>query len=66
MLEPYGKTTKFKNIDSKTANQLGFYFRINGQNCKIMTYKGNEEKVIILLCGGQFCMGAVFQTLLFM
>ena len=47
MPEHYGKITEFKNIDSKTANQQGFFFRINGQNCKIMTYKGNEEQVII-------------------
>lgn len=47
MLERYGKITEYRNIDSETANQQGFYFRINGQNCKIMTYKGNEEMVRI-------------------
>ena len=29
------------------ANQKGFYFRINGQNCKIMNYKGTDKHVTI-------------------
>ena len=47
MQEACGKITKLWNIDGKMANEQGFFFRINGQNCKIMSYKGKENEVII-------------------
>lgn len=35
------------HYDDKIANEKGFFFRINGQNCKIMTYKGSDKDIII-------------------
>ena len=32
---------------AEEANQKGFYFRINGQNCKIMSYRGSEQQLVI-------------------
>lgn len=31
----------------KEANEKGFYYRINGNNCKIMSYKGSDANVEI-------------------
>lgn len=35
------------HYDAKTANAKGFFFRINGQNCKITNYKGSETDIQI-------------------
>ena len=35
------------HYDAQTANEKGFYFRMNGQNCKITNYKGAETNVRI-------------------
>lgn len=32
---------------AQRANEMGFFFRINGRNCKIMSYKGDAKKVCI-------------------
>lgn len=35
------------NYTDKEANEKGLFFRINGRSCKIMSYKGEEEHVVI-------------------
>ena len=42
----FGKKEEL-NFTARKANKMGFYFRINGRNCKIMNYKGNDKKVVI-------------------
>ena len=34
-------------MTAREANERGYFFRINGQNCKIMSYKGLEEYPVI-------------------
>ena len=35
------------NYTAREANKKGFFFRVNGNNCKIMTYKGKDENIVI-------------------
>lgn len=34
-------------MTAQEANEYGYFFRINGQNCKIMTYRGKESHPVI-------------------
>ncbi|MBQ8038839.1 MAG: leucine-rich repeat domain-containing protein [Lachnospiraceae bacterium] len=45
--EKIEKNREGLHYDAQTANEKGFYFRINGQNCKIMNYKGADAHVQI-------------------
>lgn len=38
------------NYTAREAEQEGFAFRINGQNCKIMSYNGEKEQLVIPSC----------------
>lgn len=42
-----GENMEGLHFDAQTANEKGFYFRINGQNCKITNYKGVETDIRI-------------------
>ena len=34
-------------MTAQEANAKGFFFRINGKNCKIMSYRGHDKEIII-------------------
>jgi len=46
-IEKTEKNMEGLHYDAHTANDKGFYFRINGQNCKLTNYKGSASDVRI-------------------
>lgn len=47
VMEKPEKNAEGVHYDAQTANEKGFFFRINGQNCKITNYKGLALEVRI-------------------
>ncbi len=45
--EPEKDTKNLIRMTAQEANEKGYFFRVNGQNCKIMTYKGTETCPIV-------------------